>query len=98
MIRYVIVIRLVWTTPCDPRSAKVIVIKNAITMKINDQVCSHDQASVDDTICNKKGECDWTSISRVCHVSTRSLPSGENDMSCDVYGMMSGIGLFGLIG
>ena len=98
MIRYVIVIRLVWTTPCDPRSAKVIVIKNAITMKINDQVYNHDQASVDDTICNQKGDCDRTSISRVCHVSTRPLPSGENDMSCDDYGMMSGIGLFGLIG
>ena len=72
-------------------------IKNAITMKSNDQVCSHDQASVDYTECNQKGDCDRTSISRVCHVSTRSLPSGENDTSCDDYGMMSGIGLFGLI-
>ena len=85
-------------TPCDPRSAKVIVIRNVITMKINDQVCSHDQASVNDTIYNQKGDCNQTSISRVCHVSTRLLPSGENDTSCDDYGMMSRIGLFGLIG
>ena len=73
-------------------------IKNAITMKINEQVCSYDQDSVDGTICNQKVDCDWTSISRVCHLSTRSLPSGENDTSCDDYSMMSGIGLFGLVG
>ena len=84
-------------TPCDPRSAKLIVIKNAITMKINDQVRSHDQASVDDTICNQKGESDRTNIPRVCHVSTRSLLYGENDTSCDDYGKISGIWLFGLI-
>ena len=77
VIRYVIVIRSVWAIPCDPRLAKVIAIKNAITMKINDQVRNHDQASVDDTICNQKGDCDRTSIARVCHVSTRPLPSGE---------------------
>ena len=70
----VIVIRLVCTTLCDPRSEKVIAIwdairdaiaiKNAITEKINDQVCNHDQASVEDTICTKKA----TAIGPVYHV------------------------------
>ena len=48
-------------------------------MKINDQLYNHDQASVDDMICNQKGDCYRTSISRVCHVSKRLIPSGETN-------------------